>query len=100
MLPVAGSEVEAGDRSHGCRLETGRLVLIVGDSRTETTTTIDTRLTLELADHVAELPCLPYVEHFRHHMQLNSGVLMFTKAVVLITFNGVDILNVPLNGDG
>ena len=55
---------------------------------------------LELADYVAKSPCLPHVEHFRHHMQLNSGVLMLTKAGILIAFNGVDILNVPFHGDG
>src|SRR5581483_687236 len=48
----------------------------------------------ELADYVAQLPCLPYVEQFRHHVQLYARVLMFTEALILIAFNGIDILNV------
>ena len=54
----------------------------------------------KLADHVAQLPRLPYAEHFGHHMQLYPGVLMFTKAVIPIAFNGVDILNLPRYGYG
>src|SRR5262245_49288697 len=33
-------------------------------------------------------------------MQLNARILMLTKALILITLDGVDIRNVPRYGDG
>src|SRR5262245_28120800 len=54
---------------------------------------------LELANDIAQAPLPPHIEHLRHHVQLNAGVLMASKAVVSIAFDGIDVLDLSCDRD-